>query len=286
MRISIFFLLILFLVQLHPLLAKHATVELSLAQVDWNSKTKELQFDLELKAVDKPFYLSFSDIVVAIPKSNLDMTALGFDFLPGTTQLLNLGKELISFPGIRTKIKSGTDTVFFLVQLMPNQFTDFGDFFEQSVMIGTTAGQSRVARFNVTGVLQRPQVLKPHFSPKGLSSLILAFDPKDNFKAVELSERWQASYTGMEPLKFFELKAVADELAFLWKWQSPKQSWQLWESMDGDNWTLLKEGNGGSGLNLSIKNALDGSQGSFKLYRLTFKDEKNISRSVYRYYSF
>lgn len=284
MRYFLGFVLALIVFQPFLLWSKHAAVELSLAQADWNDKTKELQFDLELRAIDKPFYLSFSDIVVAMPKSMLNMSELRFDPVPGTSQLVNLGNDLILIGGLRTKMKAGADTVYFTIQLMPNQFTDMGDFFEESVFVNTTPGKNRVARFSIIGVLQKPVFLKPHFAAKGPSSLILAFDPNNNFRAVELLEKGQTTFLAAELLNSFEIdKGRDNEVIVQWKWRNPKQSWQLWVNSGDSSWVLMKEGKGGDGFSLPMNGPVNAVSGVAKLYRLTFTSEKGLERAIYRY---
>jgi len=283
MRYSILLVISLYLLLPFQLWSKHATVEVSLGQTSWNAKTKELHFDWQLKAVDKPFYLSFSDLVLALPKSALDMNALKLTLIPGSTQLFNLGEEVLDFPGVVTKLRAGKDTVYFIVQLMPNQFSDLSDFFERNVHINTMPGFNRVGRFTISGVVQLPETLKPHFAAKGPGSLILAFDPKNEFRAVELTEKWLVTKPAMEALHLFEVQSTDEQIIFSWKWQLSKQAWTLWGSVDAQNWTLIKEGKGGEGFKSANKpNTADGYP-QFKAFRMTYINEKGLEQSVYRF---
>ncbi len=228
----------------------HATVELSIAQVDWNAKSKNLYFDIEVKAVDKPFYLAFSDIVLAFPKTAVDTNFLDFSLIPGTTQLFNLAGERLNFPGIRTRIKSKGDSLLFIIQLMPNNFNATTDFFEQSAQITHQPGQSRIGRFAIKGIFKAPEIIKPFYAPKGPSTLLMAFDPKDQFKAVDLSVNNIGVKAPFNVLKSFECSVNAKEFVLVWSWSDTKQFWQLWYSNDNQNWNLLQSGKGGQGLKL------------------------------------
>jgi len=283
MRYSIFTTLVLTFILPFQSLSKHATVEIRLAQVDWNPKTKELQFDLELRAVDKPFYLAFSDVVLAIPKSALELAELSYSKVAGSTQLLNLGREVLSFPNIRTKIRAGQDTIYFVVQIMPNQFSDLTDFFEQSAYIDKISGESRIGRFSLIGISQVPVVLKPHFAAKGPSSLILAFDPNDELRAVELTEKWQGTRPKEDELKYFEFTMDSGAYHFSWKWHSSKQAWKLWATTDQKNWILVKEGTGDKGLNLSRAVAAGATGLDYTGFRLSHFGENGVERAVSRY---
>lgn len=272
MRIPFFYCLLYLTIGLPlQLWSKHATVELRFSQADWAPKTKSLAFDMSLRALDKPFYLAFSDLVFVLPKTGLDVASLTFTYQPGTTQLFNLGGDLLDYPGIRTKLKQSQDSVYFIVQVMPNQFTDLSDFFDQSAYISQTAGENRVGRFVITGMTRLPELIKPNFASKGPSSLILAFDPNDQLRAVELDEKGTAVSPLTDPLKYFELSGDSVEIHFSWKWQVPKQAWELWGSTDRKAWVLLKSGQGGEGVNLVLNPNPDNIQPSFNYFRISHK---------------
>lgn len=262
--------------------SKHATAELSIAQADWNPKTKTLNFDVQLKAVDRPFYLAFSDIVIALPKAMVGMNVVAISLIPGSTQFFNLAGDRITFPGIRTRIKSTADSVLFIIQLMPNSFMAMGDFFEQSAYISLNPGESRVGRFSIVEVQQSPGVLKPFYAAKGPSTLLLAFDPKDQLKAVDLNMQSRGAKPTTDVLKLFESSVDEKEYTLEWKWMNSRQLWQLWWSTDLKDWKLYQSGKGGQGTKIA-RSTLDSGivHGSIS-FRLTFDAAAGGSRSVVR----
>lgn len=262
--------------------SQHATAELRIAQTDWNPRTNELHFDIELKAVDKPFYLAFSDVVVALPMAVIDSSKMTFNLIPGSTQLLNLGGEMVDFSGIRTRSKAKQDTLFLIVQLMPNSFTAQADFFEQSAFISRKPGESRIGRFKVSGVLKSPELLKPYYASRGASTLLLAFDPKDQFKAVDLSVQNIGSKPMSDLLKFFECSSNEQEYILAWKWQDAKQPWQLWWSFDHTSWTLLQSGKGGQGLKVGKDKPEFAAKTASISFLLTYSLPSGGQRSVVR----
>lgn len=220
--------------------AVYGQAKLQTTLVQWQADT--LYFDLYIQASPKsPIYLSFYDLVWKFPASAFKSGPKAFGQLTGSAQFVNfLGEPVNYVSGSKYRIFQREEAVYCLVEVMPNYFESTEEFLQSCIYIGSEPLMHRLGRFYLVGLKEVPKLLDVHIAAKGPRTLIMQFEPKPNFKAIDLEVQQQAASPCLNGLYAFEAYSKHDSIYIQYHTASVKGvKWQLVVSADGVQWQPL-----------------------------------------------
>ncbi len=253
-------------------------------QVNWNEASGTLSFDLEISAVTRPFYLSFSEIVVVLPKTRF-ATNPGFRYLKGSSQLMTLGGELLSYgTGIEAVTIQRERQTYFIIKLLPNQFLDPVDFFDKVALIDSTRSLHRIGRFEIRGIAKPGKQISIRFEDDSPNTVMRAFDPLLDFKAVEVKVEGKPLRFRKNLLSSFELSISQETLSASWL---PGEAlttlpWKMMISADQVNWFEAAAGAGGMGTIVQIGTMPDVLRKKYVFVKVVWVGKKALFESPIR----
>jgi hypothetical protein len=212
-----------------------ANVYCSLVQ----QKADTLFFDVYIQAANQtPIYLAFYDLVWKFPAGALKTGPKAFGLVKGSGQLVNFAGDQVTYEaGTQTRLAKRDDYVYCIVEVMPNYFEAMDEFLENCVFIGNEAFRHRLGRFYLVGLQDTPRDIAVHIAEKGPRTLFMQFEPKPNFKAIDLALHKQYTAACLKGLQSFEAFARHDSLFIDYDVATDKLTkWQISLSEDGKVW--------------------------------------------------